>query len=182
MSVISDWGSSIISPHAWQRWYEERKKNMLIRMTHLNHTPPTLYLIHFLIRENEWKRTADLRWWREEEIVRERERRGIQSLPTVWLPISLQHGTYLSTASHAHEHLTLRRGKKAQRKNEAQSMPAHQGSQTRRHPLHPTVHPHCLPADNNSFSSNLGGCTKTSWHWIKHNTLQRNRTEQHVVV
>lgn len=51
-------------------------------------------------------------------------------------------------------------------------MPAHQGSPTRRHPSHP----HCLPADNKSFSSNLGGCTKTSWHWIKHNTLQRNRT------
>lgn len=115
MSVISAWGSSIISPqpHAWQRWQEKgkEKKNMLIWMTHLNHTPPTLYLIHFLIRATEWGRTADLRWWSQAVKKRgwegEWERSGVQSLPTAWLHISLQHGTYLSSVSHAHEHLTL---------------------------------------------------------------------------
>jgi len=79
----------------------KKKKNMLIRMTHLNHTPPTLYLIHFLIRETEWRRIADPKWWSEAERERERERGSVQSLLTAWLHISLQHGTYLSSASHS---------------------------------------------------------------------------------
>lgn len=52
----------------------------------------------------------------------ERERSGVQSLPTAWLPISLQHGTYLSFASHSHERLTLRFVKKNCTKSEAQSI------------------------------------------------------------
>lgn len=46
----------------------------------------------------------------------ERERSGVQSLPTAWLPISLQYGTYLSSASHSHEHLALRFVKKIEKK------------------------------------------------------------------
>lgn len=129
-------------------------------MTHLNHTPPTLYLIHFLIRETEWGRTADLRWWSEAVKKRgwegEWERSDVQSLPTAWLHISLQHGTYLSSASHAHEHLTLWfvKEKNKQQKIEAQSMLAHQGSCVQSIPHTSTHSPpfsmHCPPTDNHS--------------------------------
>jgi len=44
---------------------------------------------------------------RRRERERERERGSVQSLLTAWLHISLQHGTYLSSASHSLEHLTL---------------------------------------------------------------------------
>ncbi len=86
---------------------------------------------------------------------KERERSGVQSLPTAWIPISLQHGTYLSSASHAHEHLTLRFVKdKKQQKIEAQSMLAHQGGRVQSIPHTSTHSPpfsmHCPPTDNHS--------------------------------
>lgn len=136
---------------------KKRKKNMLIRMTHLNHTPPTLYLIHFLIRETEWRRIADLRWWSEAV----RERSSVQSLLTAWLPISLQHGTYLSSASHSLEHLTLRFVKKEKKKRKKTAIKlklnqywTNQWSRVQTAPLmsnhSPPLSMHCPPTDNHS--------------------------------
>lgn len=87
----------------------------------------------------------------------ERERSGVQSLPTAWLPISLQHGTYLSSASHSHEHLTLRfvkKKKKTALKMRLNQYWPNQGSLVHSELLmsnhSPPFFMHCPPTDNHS--------------------------------